>query len=172
GRRHPEPEAVIAAYRRAKRATAPAEVLSAVITDYMFTVPTRRLVAAHAEAGRGETFRGGDTWTYEFAWPSPQFDGKLGACHALELPFVFDYRGDGLTGPHGALGPAGTLRDPALGDLFTRVHAAWVRFATTGDPGWPPCTPGHHVSQRLHTVREDAAEAPGGPELAVWDGHR
>ena len=27
---------------------------------------------------------------YEFAWRSPQFGGRLGACHALEIPFVFD----------------------------------------------------------------------------------
>ena len=23
-------------------------------------------------------------------WRSPQFDGKLGACHYLDVPFVFD----------------------------------------------------------------------------------
>ena len=26
---------------------------------------------------------------YELAWRSPQFDGRLGACHALDLPIVF-----------------------------------------------------------------------------------
>jgi len=27
---------------------------------------------------------------YEVAWPSPAFNGLFGACHALEIPFVFD----------------------------------------------------------------------------------
>ncbi|MFH8983643.1 carboxylesterase/lipase family protein [Streptomyces varsoviensis] len=194
---HPEPEAVIAAYRSAGRADTPASVLSAVITDYVFAVPTRRLIEAHAEAGHAEagqmdagqagarraeaghaaaeateTERGGGTWAYEFAWPSPQFDGRLGACHTLELPFVFDYRGDDLTGPRGLLGPAATLRDPAVADLFTRVHGAWTRFATASDPGWPSCAPKRHVAQRLHIERYGPEENRGGPELAVWDGHR
>ncbi len=206
-RLHPDPKAVVTAYRSAGRADDPASVLSAVITDRMFAVPTRRLVDAHAMAGLGEAGlseaglseagqaetgqtetgnsetgnsetgqagpgRGNGTWTYEFAWPSPQFDGRLGSCHALELPFVFDYRGDDLTGPRGALGPAATLRDPAVADLFTRVHDAWTRFATFGDPGWPACTPTRHVAQRLHTVDYGPREDPGGPELAVWDGRR
>ena len=29
-------------------------------------------------------------WMYRFSWPTPVLDGALGACHALELPFVFD----------------------------------------------------------------------------------
>ncbi len=53
----------------------------------------------------------------------------LGACHALELAFVFDTL-DGadaraLTGPD------------APRPLADAMHAAWVRFATDGDPGWP-----------------------------------
>ena len=30
------------------------------------------------------------TWMYEFAWRSPLYAGQLGACHYLEVPFVFD----------------------------------------------------------------------------------
>jgi hypothetical protein len=35
---------------------------------------------------------------YEFAWRSPQMSGRLGAAHAVEIPFVFDTLGLG-TGP-------------------------------------------------------------------------
>ncbi|MFJ7417065.1 hypothetical protein ACIQXD_00405 [Streptomyces uncialis] len=63
---------------------------------------------------------------YEFGRPSPV--RGLGACHALELGFVFatlDRPGtDALTGPDAPQEPADA------------VHAAWVRFAATGDPGW------------------------------------
>jgi hypothetical protein len=39
---------------------------------------------------------------YEFAWRSPQFGGRLGAAHSVEIPFVFDTLGLGtepLLGP-------------------------------------------------------------------------
>jgi carboxylesterase type B len=35
------------------------------------------------------------TYMYEFAWRSPQFNGLLGACHGLEIAFVFDTLGNG-----------------------------------------------------------------------------
>ena len=41
------------------------------------------LADAHAPAPGG-------TFMYEFGWPSPIMDGRLGSCHALEMPFVFD----------------------------------------------------------------------------------
>ena len=58
-------------------------MLAAVLTDWWVRVPAIRLADAHAPAPAG-------TFMYEFAWPSPAFDGRLGACHALEIPFVFD----------------------------------------------------------------------------------
>jgi para-nitrobenzyl esterase len=47
----------------------------------------------------------------------------------MELPFVFDCLD--LPAARPLLGPA-----PPPARLATRMHAAWVRFATTGDPGW------------------------------------
>ncbi|MFC0037517.1 carboxylesterase/lipase family protein [Actinomadura rayongensis] len=96
----------------------PGERLCAVVTDHMFRRPAHRLARGHA----------GRTWMYEFAWPSPVHD--LGACHALELGFVFDT----LASPHGR---------PLTGDdppqpLADAMHGAWVSFAADGDPGWAP----------------------------------
>ena len=66
---------------------------------------------------------------YEFSWRTPV--PGLGACHALELPFVFDTAGmPELRGPRGLLGP------DVPAELVREVHNAWVRFVTTGDPGW------------------------------------
>jgi para-nitrobenzyl esterase len=54
----------------------------------------------------------------------------------MDLPFVFDALGvPGITGPRGLLGDAGAPQE-----LATRMHAAWVAFARTGDPGWEPWT--------------------------------
>jgi para-nitrobenzyl esterase len=52
----------------------------------------------------------------------------LGACHSLEIPFVFDNLS--AEGAEPTVGPA----PPAA--LADRMHAAWLAFARDGDPGW------------------------------------
>ncbi|WP_076480894.1 carboxylesterase/lipase family protein [Williamsia sterculiae] len=105
----------------------PGDVLCEILTEHAFGAPTTELV--ETVGGRG----GDQAWQYEFAWPSPIAD--LRACHALELGFVFDTLGTAapLAGPN----PPQTLAD--------EMHAAWVRFATTGDPGWAPVRAGGPV---------------------------
>lgn len=82
---------------------------------------------------------GAPTYAYEFAWQSPAFGGKLGACHCLELPFTFGdlpaWRAAGML--HGA-------REGAVGPLAAAVSRYWINFVRTGDPNgrelisWPP----------------------------------
>lgn len=98
----------------------PGDVLCALLTDGVFRSGTADLVDIYAAR------RHGLAWQYEFAWPTPVRD--LGACHALELPFVFDTLSCAppLTGP-----------TPPQG-LADEMHTVWVRFATTGNPGWHP----------------------------------
>jgi para-nitrobenzyl esterase len=109
-------------YRSGRPGATPGELYASLLSDQFFRVPSIRLAEAHVEAG-------GATWMYEFAWPSPQFGGRLGACHALESGFVFDNLGKGRARLHG--------EDP-LRDLAAAMHGSWLRFATTCDPGWPP----------------------------------
>ncbi|MEV0698325.1 carboxylesterase family protein [Saccharopolyspora sp. NPDC050389] len=125
---HDDPVALVARYRaRHPRATS-GELRSAIMGDALFGAGSCRLAEAHAAHGQGPTY------TYEFAWRSSAVDGQLGATHTVELPYVFD-RLDlpALRGPRGLLGPA---EPPAA--LATRMHGAWVSFASTGDPGWAP----------------------------------
>src|SRR6266487_2213998 len=96
--RHPEPEKLVAAYRASRPDASSGELFSAIMTDWMFYLPSVRLAEAHAP-------RAGGTYLYEFAWPSPVSGGKLDACHGLELGFVFDTLDTpGLTGPEGLVG--------------------------------------------------------------------
>ncbi len=126
-RRFPDPEARLAAYRDLFPDESPGRLLSRVITD-AFTAGSRRLAAAHVVRSRGRTF------SYEFRWASGACDGRLGACHCIELPFVFDQLAlPSLRGPRGLLGPGEP--DTALAE---ETHGAWVRFAETGHPGWVP----------------------------------
>jgi para-nitrobenzyl esterase len=124
--RHPRPESLVATYRASRPNASPGELFSAIMTDWMFYIPTLRLAEAHASYP-------GHTYLYEFAWPSPTFGGRLGACHGLELGYVFDTLDTpGLTGPQGLVG-----EDPSF-ELAERLHKTWVNFAATGDPGWKP----------------------------------
>lgn len=151
---HPDPAGVIAAYRDAGRGASPTELLSAIGTDYVFGVPTTRLAQAHAD-------HPGGTWQYEFAWRSPAVDGRLGACHGLELPFVFDNIG------RVDFGLFGVPDDEPTRELAARTHAAWIAFARDGDPGWSRFTSDKPVVRRIDT-ESTVVDTPR-PEQAVWE---
>jgi len=66
-------------------------------------------------------------------WPTPVLGGALGACHGLELPFVFETTDRATV----------FIGDEAPADLARDLHSAWVRFARVGNPNgrelqsWP-----------------------------------
>jgi para-nitrobenzyl esterase len=114
---------------------------SKLLGDALFGTGTARMADAHAHVAAGRTH------VYSFGHRSTAFDGRLGATHTVELPFVFDLADEPwLHGETGLLGP-----DPAPGGLASRVHRAWVKFATTGDPGWPAHTTSGPVTHRFGT---------------------
>ncbi|MBU3863533.1 carboxylesterase family protein [Streptomyces sp. 4503] len=84
--------------------------------DAMFRDARERLVSRYDKV-----------FSYDFDWRG----GPFGACHTAELPFVFDNTAlPALRTAKGLLGP------DIPPSLATEMHGAWVRFATTGDPGW------------------------------------
>lgn len=109
-------------YVESTGSTRAGDVMVAGLTDWFFRVPALRLAESRLAAGR-------DTFVYEFGWRSPVKDGVLRACHALEIGFVFDT----LDVPEGRA-MTGDAPPQALAD---DMHAAWVRFARDGNPGWP-----------------------------------
>jgi hypothetical protein len=99
---------------------------------------------------------------YEFAWRSPQFNGLLGACHALEIAFVFDTLGSRTELVWGTYPPQ---------PLADTMHAAWVAFATNGDPGWPKYELSRRVTMRFDTASE-VVDDPRSVERELWAGVR
>jgi para-nitrobenzyl esterase len=151
-----DPDEAIGTYRALDPAATPGDLLVKVGTDWFFRMPAIRLAEARA-GGPGRT------WLYEFAWPSPQFGGRLGACHALEIAFAFDTLQ--TEGVEPLAGPA------APQELADTMHAAWVRFARTGDPGWAAydlATRPVQVFGELSAVAPD----PRGAQRRLWDGVR
>lgn len=152
-------ERALPAYRQANPSASPGELLAAIQTDWWCRIPAIRLAEAHVnDLGR--------TYMYEFAWPSPVADGLFGACHALEVPFVFDTLDERAQIMLGEL-----LGDHPPQELATAMHAAWVSFVASGDPGWP-----RYDLQRRATMRFDAVsrvvDDPRARERALWAGVR
>lgn len=140
------PAGALDRYREADRA--PGTVLAEVMTDWFFRIPAVRLAEAHGRAH-----------VYEFDWESPVLPG-LGSCHAAEIGFVFDTLA-------ASSGLAGDSPPQALAD---EMHAAWVAFATTGDPGWERYGPGRRV-RRFGDVVE-TLDDPRAATRELWEGIR
>ncbi|MBI0293327.1 carboxylesterase family protein [Streptomyces sp. PRKS01-29] len=134
---HPEPHGLLHAYRAQHPHASAAQLRTAIMTDHLFASGSRRLAHAHAQHPDSRTY------SYEFSWRSAAFDGNLGACHCIELPFVFN-RADlpSLSGPQALLGPG-----PAPLEEAAAVHATWARFASTGD------LDGHHSDGSTQALR-------------------
>ena len=150
--------AALEAYRAHYPGATPGDLLAAMQTDWWVRIPAIRLAEAHSNAARTT---GAGTYMYEFAWAAP----GLGAVHALEVPFVFD-----------TLDTNARLFGPLLGEnppqeLANAMHAAWVSFATTGDPGWPGYEPASRATMRFD-VTQDVVNDPRSWERAQWEGIR
>ncbi len=101
---------------------------------------------------------------YLFDWKTPVLNGALGACHSLELPFVFD--------------TLDTARDLVSADaptaLANALHSAWIRFANTGNPNgdnlpnWPRYDTTTRSVMSLNTTREIVSD-PSSARRALWD---
>jgi carboxylesterase type B len=146
-------EATLTAYREEHRNASAGDLLAAIQTDWYWRIPAIRLADAHAKSDAA-------TYMYEFAWRSPQFNGLLGACHALEIPFVFDILGAGTESLLGT--------DPPQ-QLADTMHAAWVSFATSGDCGWPKYDLSRRATMRFDTMSA-VVDDPRSIERALWEG--
>ncbi|HSW57191.1 MAG TPA: carboxylesterase/lipase family protein [Dehalococcoidales bacterium] len=109
------------------------EILVATQTDFYFRLPMRDLLEARKRPHQ-------KTWAYLFSWKSPVLRGLLGACHGMEIGFIF--------GNHDA-SFCGT--GPEADALSHRIQTAWATFARTGNPAcpdlanWPPYWPERYV---------------------------
>jgi para-nitrobenzyl esterase len=148
----------LATYRGSRPNASAGDLFVAVATDWFFRMPAIRLAEARLA-------NNGSVHMYEFAWRSPGFGGRLGACHGLEIPFAFDTLES--AGSEGLLGTVAA----AQRQLATAMHAAWVGFATRRDPGWP-----RYDRERRATITFDLTSAvvddPRSAERALWEGVR
>ncbi|MEE3327444.1 MAG: carboxylesterase family protein [Myxococcota bacterium] len=107
----------------------PGQIWSSVQGDRVFTVPAVQLADRNAELK-------GKTWLYRFDWKPRWMHERVGACHSMELPFVFGSLREPL--PRWLL--QARQEDQHLSD---QIQEAWFTFAKSGDPrseanpSWP-----------------------------------
>ena len=51
------------------------------------------------------------------------------------------------------------------------MHAAWVAFATSGNPGWPQYDLNRRATMRFDT-KQELVEDPRSAERLLWEGLR
>jgi para-nitrobenzyl esterase len=156
--------AVIETYRKSRRERglphSNNDILDAIDTASRFGIPASRLAEA-------QSAHNPDTYAYLFDWESPAQRGTLGACHALELPFVF-----GTTNIRSMKRWVGA--GPEADKLSGQMIDAWLAFAKTGNPScaavgdWPRYEPEQRQTMIFgkHTRPE---AAPFEEERALWD---
>jgi para-nitrobenzyl esterase len=138
----------------------PSEIWVAFQSDRIFRVPALRLAerqASHTAA----------TFTYEFTWSPPFTGGLIGACHGLEIPFVFGTLRKRSLRPFLGLS-RGALR------LSSRMQQAWIDMARSGDPShdelphWPRYDAAKRATMMLGS-RCSVVHAPGESERLFWE---
>lgn len=135
----------VEAYRGAREArgedTSPVAVWRAMMTDSMFRMPAIRTAELHASHSP-------ETWMYLFDYESPAADGKLGACHSLDIPFIWGtYEAENMprfcgTGPE----------VETLSSLMMDIYLAFARHGNPNNPGiaeWPPYDTSERLTMRL-----------------------
>ena len=117
-------------------------------------MPNIRLCQYQEELGRA-------SYGYVFTWKSATPD--FGACHALDVGFVFGNLSEEF---HGC--------GPGAERLSANMQDAWIAFAKTGDPSCPGLGtwPRYGKDRKMIVLGADSHVeiAPYETERAAWDG--
>jgi para-nitrobenzyl esterase len=156
-------QALFDVYARSRRGLGlshdPRSLLRAIEGDLIFRMAGVRLAEANTRAGN-------PVYAYLFNYVSPALRGALGACHALDLPFVF-----GTYDTPTQERFAGT--GPAVQALSASMMGAWLSFARLDAPcslaEWRP----YDLERRptlIFDKERSLALDPLGEERAAWEG--
>lgn len=135
--------------------------------DPWFAAPAWRWAQSAVQQGRR-------AWVYQFDWAAP--GSALGACHCIELPFVFGtfkaFEQAPMLAPRLSVpgGCPATDEQAQRSSLSRQVRQAWINFVVSGDPNqgpdsglplWPAVAVGRgpvmHLAAHSH-CREDGSQ--------------
>jgi para-nitrobenzyl esterase len=150
---------VVDVYRAEHPGASNDDLAVAVATDWIFRLPAERLLTAQVPHA--------PCWSYRFTWRSTAFGGRLGACHALDVPFCFD-----IVDRRGAAFFLGEVTEGARA-LAAGMRSAWASLARTGAPAgeglpdWPAWDPERRPTMDLGE-RPAVVDDPLPRTRAVW----
>ncbi len=148
---------VLKVYAASRPEASHRDLLAAIATDGIFRIPAVRLTEAQLPHNER-------VWMYTLSWPSPVLGGVLRACHGLDIALIFDYLNTSLL-----------IGDPPPVQLANEMHAAWIRFATSGDPGGGglPPWPAYRLDRRPVMYFDEPSrlvDDPHAEERRLWEG--
>lgn len=151
---------IIETYKKAREGE-PQEILDAISTDFRFRISGLRLAEAQCKHQP-------NVYSYLFTYKSPEMGGKLGACHALEIAFVFGTFGDKARG----ITPKKSKETDILSE---KMMNSWISFAQNGNPshdGIPKWNPYdlENRSTMFFGTEVKLVNDPFKKERMVWEG--
>jgi para-nitrobenzyl esterase len=152
---------IAAGYRDAHPEAEWSTIWLAIETDRIFRIPAIRTAEAQLPHQR-------DVFMYLYSWESPGFGGIFGACHAIEIAFVF-----GCTDLPG--GDHFVGKGPAVDRLAELTMDAWLAFAKNGDPAHPGLGAWPRYDAQRRATMEFGPQCrllddPAAEQRALWDG--
>ncbi|MFW9987466.1 MAG: carboxylesterase family protein, partial [Candidatus Odinarchaeota archaeon] len=155
---------IIETYKKAREDTLPIEpqeILDAISTDFRFRISGILLAETQCKHQP-------NVFSYLFTYKSPEMGGKLGACHALEIRFVFGTLGDTAR----MIYPKRTKETDILSE---KMMNSWISFAQNGNPNhdsipaWNPYDL-ENRSTMLFGPEVKVVDDPFKTERMAWEG--
>ena len=148
-----ESERIVAVYRKTRGDKAWIDLVG----DVAFRIPMIRLAEKQPAP----------VYMYRFDWASPAMNGRLGAAHAMELPFVWNALD--LPFSNLLLGDVAPLRPFAAS-----IHETWCAFIRDGTPEggglptWPRYTTDRRATMLLDQPASRVVDDPDGELRELW----
>lgn len=155
-----ESKVLIQKYKNARKDLLPidpVDILIAIGSDLMFRIPDINIAEAQSKHNSNVFF-------YIFTWPSPLVKG---ACHSVEIPFIF--------GTVSILGMKYIIgKGPEVNILSEKIMDSWIAFARNGNPnhGNIPEWPVYNTEKRATMMigkEFEVKNAPFEKERLAWE---
>jgi para-nitrobenzyl esterase len=140
-------------YRPVTGGKTPYLVQAQVFTDTQ--VRSRAIAQAERKAAQG----GAAAWMYMWAWPTPAFEGKLGAVHGHDVDASFNLYRNGICGTGDTTGRL----------MAKRLASTFVAFATKGHPDNDqiPHWPAYDATTRATMIFDANTRVENDPRAAI-----
>jgi para-nitrobenzyl esterase len=157
-------ESLINSYRETRKeegSISTQVIFDAFLTDFDFHISAIRTAEA-------QSMQNPNTYMYLFTWVPPFMEGKFGAFHTAEIPFVLGM----LDNPYWKL-TSDTSEEAKK--LSEKIMDSWIAFARTGNPSHSdiPEWPKYDMEKRSTMIlgkEIKVVDDPYGKERMAWDG--